>query len=144
MSAAACCGPADEAAVVALWERAGLVRPWNDAAADYRRAIAGPSSAVLAIRADEGIVAAVMVGDDGHRGWFYYLAVDAARRGTGLGRAIVAAGEAWLRARGVAAVRLMVRRDNHAATGFYAAIGYDGQDVATLGRRLDGNRPPMA
>lgn len=31
----------------------------------------------------------------------------------------------------------MVRGDNAAARGFYAALGYDLQDVVTLGRRLD-------
>jgi hypothetical protein len=28
---------ADEAAVVALWQRAGLTRPWNDPGKDIRR-----------------------------------------------------------------------------------------------------------
>lgn len=131
------CGPADEAAVVDLWERAGLVRPWNDAGADFRRAVAGSSSAVLAIWDGDAVAAALMVGDDGHRGWFYYLAVDEARRRAGLGRAIVATGEDWLRARGVPAIRLMVR-DGNPASGFYARIGYDVQPVVVLGRRLDG------
>lgn len=140
--AASLCGPADEAAVLSLWEQAGLVRPWNDAGADFRRAIAGPASAVLALRDGDDVVATVMVGDDGHRGWFYYLAVDEARRGAGLGRAIVAAGEDWLRERGVAAVRLMVR-DGNPATAFYARIGYVAQDVVTLGRRLDQARPAV-
>ena len=42
-----------------------------------------------------------MVGHDGHRGWFYYLAVDPALRGRGFGRAMTQAGEAWLTARGI-------------------------------------------
>src|SRR5947207_1897342 len=32
--------PADEAAVIALWERCGLTRPWNDPAKDIRRKLA--------------------------------------------------------------------------------------------------------
>ena len=31
----------------------------------------------------------------------------------------------------------MVRGDNAAAKGFYAAVGYAEQDVVTIGRRLD-------
>jgi GNAT superfamily N-acetyltransferase len=40
-----------------------------------------------------------MTGFDGHRGWVYYLAVAAELRGAGLGRALMAAAEDWLRAR---------------------------------------------
>ena len=50
-----------------------------------------------------------MVGHDGHRGMFYYLAVDPARQRRGLGRAAVRAAEAWLAARGVWKVNLLVR-----------------------------------
>jgi ribosomal protein S18 acetylase RimI-like enzyme len=46
------------------------------------------------------------------------------------------AAEDWLKARGCPKVQLMVRGDNLAAKGFYAAIGYDVQDVVTLGKRL--------
>ena len=60
---------ADEAAVVALWRACGLVTATNDPAADFRFALAGPASAVLVGDDAEAIVAAAMVGHDGHRGW---------------------------------------------------------------------------
>ena len=58
-------------------------------------------------------------------------------RGQGLGRALVVAAEAWLKARNAPAVRLMVRGDNAQVTGFYAALGYERSDIVVLGRRLD-------
>ncbi len=128
---------ADAGEAVALWHAAGLTRPWNDPAADFARAIAGGSSAVLGLREGGRLVATVMVGDDGHRGWLYYLAVREERRGAGLGRAIVRAAEAWLAARGAPKVQLMVRGDNGHAAGFYAALGYEPAEVLVLGRRLD-------
>jgi ribosomal protein S18 acetylase RimI-like enzyme len=120
---------------VALWIAAGLARPWNDPVADLDRALAGPSSTVLAALGDDGgLVGTVMVGHDGHRGWLYYLAVDEARRGEGIGRALVAAAEAWV-ADAVPKVQLMIRADNVAAVAFYERLGYERSDVTVLGRR---------
>ena len=69
----------DTDAVVTLWEAAGLVRPWNDPRADIRRKLTEQPELFL-IGEDAGtIVATVMVGFDGHRGWVHYLAVDPAR-----------------------------------------------------------------
>ncbi len=125
-------------AVVALWGEAGLTRPWNDAEADFDLALAGPASTVLLAREGPAVLGSVMVGFDGHRGWVYYLASDPARRGEGIGRALMAAAEAWLRSRGCPKIQLMVRADNETAQDFYAALGYEPQAVTTLGRRLDG------
>ncbi|RYD62473.1 MAG: GNAT family N-acetyltransferase, partial [Sphingomonadales bacterium] len=58
-----------------------------------------------------------------------------ARRG-GLGRALMAAAEAWLLERGAPKIRLMVRGSNADALGFYEALGLERQDVVTLGRFL--------
>lgn len=122
---------------MALWRAAGLTRPWNDPGADFDLALASPASAILLARDGAAAIGAVMVGFDGHRGWVYYLASEPTRRGEGIGRALMAAAEDWLRARSCPKIQLMVRTDNAAAQGFYAALGYDVQDVVTIGRRLD-------
>ena len=126
----------DEAATVALWQAAGLTRPWNDSAADFRLALANPTSTVLLACEGDALAGSVMVGFDGHRGWVYYLATDPAWRGRGVGLTLMTAAEDWLRARGCPKIQLMVRGDNLAAKGFYAAIGYEVQDVVTIGKRL--------
>lgn len=131
-------GPADEAATVALWQAVGLTRPWNDANADFRMALAGPTSTVLLAEADGAIAGGVMVGFDGHRGWVYYLGVDPTRQRSGLGRALMAAAEDWLKARDCPKLMFMVRSDNLATKAFYAALGYEDNAVVTMGRRLDG------
>jgi ribosomal protein S18 acetylase RimI-like enzyme len=129
-------GPGDAEAVIALWRACGLTRPWNDPAADFARAIAGPASAILLRREGATLTAGVMVGHDGHRGWVYYLAVAPERRRAGLGRAMMDGAEAWLRARGAPKVQLMVREDNVEALRFYEALGLERQKVVTLGRFL--------
>ena len=127
----------DVAAVIALWERAGLTRPWNDAESDFRLAVEGSTSDVLLLHIDSELVATVMVGFDGHRGWVYYLGVDPDHRRKGLGRALMLAAEQWLAKRNAPKIQLMVRDDNAPAIGFYKALGYEVQPVVTLGRRLD-------
>lgn len=125
----------DRDAVVALWERCGLTRPWNDPYADLDRALAGPASTVLVVPGPAGPLGAVMVGHDGHRGWLYYLAVDEARRRRGTGRVLVEGAERWL-AEHVPKVQLMVRSDNPDAVGFWVRLGYEASDVTVLGRRV--------
>ena len=114
----------EEAAVIALWQACGLTRPWNDPAADLAFARAKPTSDVLVGLADGRILASAMVGHDGHRGTMYYVSVEPACRGRGHGRQLVAAAEAWLEARGVWKINLLVRKGNEQVLGFYAEQGY--------------------
>ena len=110
-------------AAVHLWGDAGLTRPWIDPEADFDRALAAAQSAVLGVFYDGTLAGTVMVGDDGHRGWVYYLAVDVVHRRRGVGGALMAAAENWMLSRGVSKVNLMVRHSNQAALGFYANLG---------------------
>lgn len=127
---------------VGLWHTSGLTRPWNDPEADLRRALAGPSSTVLAGQAGDGaLLGTAMVGHDGHRGWVYYLCVQPGHRHKGLGRELMHACERWVAQRGIPKLQLMVRQSNPGVVAFYAALGYADSEVVVLGRRLDGGRP---
>ena len=114
----------EEAQVVALWIAAGVTRPWNDPLQDIAFARREPHSTLLVAERDGRVVATVMIGEDGHRGWVYYLAVDPARQRGGLGGRMMAAAEDWLRGRGVWKLQLLVREDNEAVRKFYEALGY--------------------
>lgn len=129
------------AEVIALWHRCGSTRPWNDPAADIALARRGENSTVLIGKCGGALVASVMVGHDGHRGWVYYVTVDPDRRHHGFGRSIMDAAEAWLRARGIAKLQLMVRKDNAKVHAFYQSIGYYNQETVTFAKWLDGREP---
>ncbi|CBS86870.1 GNAT family acetyltransferase [Azospirillum lipoferum] len=118
------CRAEDRDAVVALWTACGLVVPWNDPAADFALALSKENSTVLALCLGNRIVATAMVGQDGHRGWIYYLAVDPAHRGNGLGRRMVVEAENWLAATGMPKVQLLVRSTNERVLAFYEHLGY--------------------
>jgi ribosomal protein S18 acetylase RimI-like enzyme len=124
--------------VVDLWELCGLTRPWNDPRTDIALARRGPGSELLVGRNGDGIVASVMVGADGHRGWIYYVAVRPDCRGRGYGRLMMRAAERWAQSAGVPKIQLMVRGSNAQAVGFYRTLGYLQEDTLVLGKRFDG------
>ena len=114
----------DLGSVIALWHAAGIARPWNDPATDIAFARRSPHSTILVMEMDGRIVASAMVGEDGHRGWVYYVAALPEHQGAGLGRGIMIAAENWLRGRGVWKVQLLVREGNERAGQFYEHLGY--------------------
>ena len=127
--------------VIALWQRCGSTRPWNDPAADIALARQETNSTVLLGRHGGALIASVLVGHDGHRGWVYYVTVDPDRRQQGYGRAIMTAAEGWLRARGIEKLQLMVRGDNAKVHAFYQALGYFEQERVVFAKWLDGRAP---
>ena len=129
---------ADVATVVALWQRCGLTRPWNDPACDIAFARRGDNATILVGRHEGKLIASAMVGHDGHRGWVYYVAVDPDEQGKDYGRAIMAAAEDWLRARDVTKAMLMVRADNKKVQAFYDRLGYEVQERVIYAKWLDG------
>lgn len=129
--------PDEIPAAIAIWKEAGLLRLWNDPRADAALALRHAGSTILAARREAKLVATVMVGNDGHRGWVYYLAVAPAFRRQGVGTMLLRSAEQWCRARGVPKLQLMVRSENVEVASFYAALGYDKSDVVVLAKWLN-------
>lgn len=136
---------ADQAQVIALWERCGLVRPWNVPAADLAAKLAFQPELLFVAEDprstdddERRIVGSVMAGYEGHRGWINYLAVDPRLRRAGLGRALMERAEVALRALGCPKINLQVRTDNSDVVAFYRALGFEIDEAVSLGKRLDG------
>ena len=127
---------ADEAAVIALWQAAGLTRPWNDPKRDIERKLTVQPEMFFVIEDAGAVVATAMVGYDGHRGWINYLAVAESHRRRGLGRQLMAQAERALTERGCPKINLQIRATNSAVITFYAALGYAQDDVVSMGHRL--------
>jgi len=127
----------DEAAVVQLWQDCGLVRPVNDPRKDIRRKVCTQPDLFLVGTNGTRIVATVMAGYEGHRGWLNYLAVAPDQQRGGLGRLMVAEAEKRLRALGCPKINLQVRRANAGVMEFYRKIGFSEDDVASMGKRLE-------
>jgi ribosomal protein S18 acetylase RimI-like enzyme len=133
--------PADEDAVVALWDRCGLTRPWNDPRKDIRRKLAVRPDLFRVAEFDGIVIGTVMVGYDGHRGWINYLGVDPDQRRRGVGRALMAEAERLLRLEGCPKINLQVRTGNTEVIEFYRQVGFLMDDVVSMGRRLETDGP---
>lgn len=112
--------------------------PTNDPPRDIDFALASPNAALLVGTIDDQLVASVMVGHDGHRGWLYYVAVDPSRRSDGHGKAMVAAAESWLKAAGAWKAQLLVRETNRGVIDYYRQLGYVERPIAFMQKVIDG------
>ena len=126
----------DEDAVVELWQRCALVRPWNDPRKDIERKLTTQAELFLVGQLDDAIVATIMAGYDGHRGWVNYLAVAPAQRKKGYGRLLMRLVEDRLLARGCPKLNIQVRAENRDALQFYGKLGYVADHAVGLGKRL--------
>ncbi len=116
---------ADYDEVYALWkasEGIGL------SAADEREGIArflerNPGLAFVARHGTE-LAGAVLVGDDGRRGYLHHLAVSAAHRRGGLGRALVERCLAALGERGIRKCHIFVFGGNQGGLAFWEELGF--------------------
>ena len=122
--------------VIRLWERCGLLRPWNDPHRDIARKLLVQRELFLVGKINERIVATVMAGYEGHRGWVNYLAVDSGFRKQGLGRALMDEAERRLAKIGCPKVNLQVRTENEDAVAFYERLGFERSPVVSMGKRL--------
>lgn len=127
---------ADEADVIGLWRACDLVVPWNDPVKDIRRKHRVQRELFLVGLSNGRLVATVMSGYEGHRGWINYLAVAPEHRRQGFGRRMMDAAEALLRELGCPKINLQVRRSNAQAVNFYRSLGFLEDESISLGKRL--------
>jgi ribosomal protein S18 acetylase RimI-like enzyme len=129
---------ADEADVIALWESVfPNDPPWNDPPQIIRRKKEVQRELFLVGEVDGRVIATVLAGYDGFRGWVYHLAVAKTEQRRGHGRTMMAEVERLLRARGCPKINLQVRAANAEVIEFYKAIGYGVEDHACFGKLLD-------
>lgn len=133
--------PEDESAVIGLWMRCGLVTPQNNPRSDIQRKLQVDPELFLVGKIETEIVATVMAGYEGHRGWINYLAVAPRLRKSGYGRQIIAHAESLLRKRGCPKINLQIRSTNKQVIEFYQSLGFAIDEVVSMGKRLEFDEP---
>ena len=120
--------------VMATTDTVPFVRvPWNDPQRDIETKLRFQPELLRVGLLGERLVACVMVGYEGHRGWINYLAVTPELRKHGLGRRMMEEAETRLRALGCPKINLQIRSQNKDVIAFYGRLGYKLEDVVSMG-----------
>ncbi len=122
--------------MIALWLACGLTRPWNNSRLDIERKLTVQPELFLVGTEDDVVIATVMAGYDGHRGWINYFAVSPEYQRKGLAKQLMADVEVRLKAIGCPKINLQVRVGNDSAMAFYRAYGFEEEERVSFGKRL--------
>jgi len=126
----------DTKVVIRLWHDCNLIVPWNDPVNDIQRKLEVGTELFLIDEFDDKLIASVMGGYDGHRGWIYYLAVAPMYRNRGFAQDMMAEMESRLTELGCPKINLLVRSTNIEVIEFYQSLGYVADQSVSLGKRL--------
>lgn len=94
--------------IIALWELCDLTRPWNNPEIDIFRKVAHKDGLFLVAVKDDQLIATLMGGYDGHRGWVNYLAVHPHAQRNGVATALIQQLEKRLIALGCPKLQLLL------------------------------------
>jgi ribosomal protein S18 acetylase RimI-like enzyme len=126
----------DEKDVIQLWHNCNLVVPWNDPKLDIERKLKVNPDLFLVGLIESKLIATIMGGYEGHRGWINYLAVSPQIRRKGVGRKMVEEVEVKLCKLGCPKINVQIRSSNRDVIEFYGKIGFSVDDVVSMGKRL--------
>ena len=116
--------PADYPAARALWEATeGVGLSAADDEAPILAFLARNPGLSLVASEGDTIVATILTGHDGRRGYIHHLVTAPSQRRTGLARKLVSEALAGLAREGIGKCHLFVFAENAAARAFWSAIG---------------------
>ena len=127
----------DEDALVALWKMCELTVPWNNPHKDIARKLQVQPELFLVGILDSNLIATVMGGYDGHRGWINFLAVHPDFRENGYGQEKMNSVETKIREMGCPKINLQIRTGNDKMAFFYQKLGFTNDHVVSMGKRLE-------
>ena len=123
--------------VLELWKEAGLViRPGDDLSGVRLKLLRDPDLFLLA-RLEGEIVACIIGGWDGRRGWIYHLAVKPSYQGQGIATALLSEVEKRLVQKGAKKINAQIYQSNAKSLKFFQARGYEAHpDLVMVGKHL--------
>lgn len=126
----------DKIHVIEIWEACGLLIKGNDPGKDIELKMKFQPELFFVASINNTVVATVMTGYDGHRGWLNYLGVHPAFRGKGYGRSLVKYSIQKLKELNCPKLNIQVRNSNTGVMGFYQKLGFIMHDVIGMQLKL--------
>ena len=126
MPALRCLTIDDHAAILALWQRAGLhsIRPeGRDSRSEFEKQFARGQIAIGLEEAGQ-LIGVVIVTNDTRKGWINRLAIDPDYRRRGYGEQLVYAAEEALHEAGMKLIAAFIEEGNDASLALFEKLGY--------------------
>ena len=130
----------DTEGLLALWRECGIAVREDRPRLTIQKKMNHSPEAFWVACVEGRVVASLMAGYDGVRGWLYRLAVLPDFRSRGVGRALVDKAESWLRELGCPKVKLQVEPGDEGPIEFYRRLGYERRDLVDMSRLLASER----
>ena len=127
----------DEEALVSLWNMCKLTVPWNNPYKDIARKLKVQAELFLVGYLEDKLIASVMAGYDGHRGWINYFAVHPDFQARGYGKQLMHNVENGLRELGCPKINLQIREGNDKVFSYYQKLGFVEEKRINMGKRLE-------
>ena len=127
----------DEEALVSLWNMCKLTVPWNNPYKDIARKLKIQAELFLVGYLEDKLIASVMAGYDGHRGWINYLAVHPDFQARGYGKQLMDNVENRLRELGCPKINLQIREGNDKVLSYYQKLGFVEEKRINMSKRLE-------
>ena len=127
----------DEEALVSLWNMCKLTVPWNNPYKDIARKLNVQAELFLVGYMEDKLIASVMGGYDGHRGWINYFAVHPDFQARGYGKQLMDNVENGLRELGCPKINLQIREGNDKVLSYYQKLGFVEEKRISMGKRLE-------
>lgn len=128
----------DHAAILALWQRAGLhsIRPeGRDSRSEFEKQFAGGQIAI-GLEEDDQLIGVVIATHDTRKGWINRLAIDPDYRHKGYGEQLVHAAEDVLHEAGMHLIAAFIEEGNTSSLALFEKLGYAvHQDITYVSKR---------
>jgi RimJ/RimL family protein N-acetyltransferase len=129
----------DHAAILALWQRAGLhsIRPeGRDSRSEFAKQFAGGQIAI-GLEEDGQLIGVVLATHDTRKGWINRLAIDPDYRRKGYGEQLVHAAEDALHEIGMHLIAAFIEEGNTASLTLFEKLGYAAHQHITYVSKRD-------
>ena len=130
----------DEEALVSLWNMCKLTVPWNNPYKEINRKLQVQAELFLVGQLEDKLIASVMAGYDGHRGWINYFAVHPDFQARGYGKQLMDNIENGLRELGCPKINLQIRKGNDKVFSFFQKLGFVEENRISMGKRLENDK----
>jgi ribosomal protein S18 acetylase RimI-like enzyme len=127
----------DEEALVSLWNMCKLTVPWNNPYKDIARKLKVQAELFLVGYLEDKLIASVMAGYDGHRGYINYFAVHPNFQARGYGKQLMDNIENGLRELGCPKINLQIREGNDKVFSYYQKLGFVEEKRINMGKRIE-------